>query len=186
LTINPSIPIEVKINAPSNEISPGDSLLLTAQLGDSSNLASISWQGTGLAPCKGCMNIQVNPSKSTVYQALVESTNGCKSKAEFQVFVVQENQVYAPTAFSPNGDNKNDRFFLAGKKNLKVTYFRIFDRWGTLVFEATNGALNDASIGWDGTYAGKVVPPGAFVWIAELELNSKTLQSYSGEAILLK
>jgi gliding motility-associated-like protein len=186
LTINSSIPIEVKINALSNEINPGDSLLLTAQLGDSSNLASISWQGTGLAPCKGCMNIQVNPSKSTVYQALVESTNGCKSQAEFQVFVVQENQVYAPTAFSPNGDNKNDRFFLAGKKNLKVTYFRIFDRWGTLVFEATNGALNDASIGWDGTYAGKVVPPGAFVWIAELELNSKTLQSYSGEAILLK
>ena len=186
LTIVASIPIEVSITAPTNEVAPGDSLQLTAVLGDSTGLASLQWVGTDLAPCNGCNSIQVNPSRSTVYQVQVLSTNGCRSQAVFNVFVVKKDQVYAPTAFSPNGDSKNDRFYLLGKKNLKIVQFRIFDRWGNLVYETSNGTLNDEAIGWDGTYGGKVVPPGTFVWIAELETANQVFQSYKGEAILLK
>jgi gliding motility-associated-like protein len=146
----------------------------------------LQWVGTDLAPCDGCNSIQVNPTRSTVYQVQVLSANGCRSQAAFNVFVVKKDQVYAPTAFSPNGDSKNDRFYLLGKKNLKIVQFRIFDRWGNLVYEASNGTLNDEAIGWDGTYGGKVVPPGTFVWIAELETADQVFQSYKGEAILLK
>lgn len=186
LTILASIPIEVSITAPGNEVAPGDSLQLTAVLGDSTGLASLQWVGTDLAPCDGCNSIQVNPTRSTVYQVQVLSTNGCRSQAVFNVFVVKKDLLYAPTAFSPNGDSKNDRFYLLGKKNLKIVQFRIFDRWGNLVYEVSNGTLNDEAIGWDGTYGGKVVPPGTFVWIAELETEDQVLQSYKGEAILLK
>ena len=186
LTILASLPIEVSITAPNNEIAPGDSLQLTAVLGDSTGLASLQWVGSDLAPCDGCNSIQVNPTRSTVYQVQVLNTNGCRSQAVFNVFVVKKDQVYAPTAFSPNGDSKNDRFYLLGKRNLRIVQFRIFDRWGNLVYEASNGTLNDETIGWDGTYGGKVVPPGTFVWIAELETEDQVLQSYSGEAILLK
>ncbi|AEE49108.1 gliding motility-associated C-terminal domain-containing protein [Haliscomenobacter hydrossis] len=185
LTILESVPIEVSISALGNEINPGDSLQLSAVL-DSSNLASIAWAGTDLAPCNGCMDIQVSPTRSAVYQVLVESSNGCKSQAVFNVFVVKEDQVFAPNVFSPNGDNKNDRFYLAGKKNLKIVHFRIFDRWGNLVYEVSEGTLNDEALGWDGTYGGKVVPPGTFVWVAELETEDKAIQLYSGEAILLR
>lgn len=186
LTIIASTPIEVSITAPTNEISPGDSLQLSADLADSTGLASLSWVGTDLAPCNGCMSIQVNPTRSTVYQVQVLSQNGCRSQALFNVFVVKKNQVYAPTAFSPNGDSKNDRFYLSGKKNLKILQFRVFDRWGNLVYEASNGTLNDEAIGWDGTYGGKIVPPGTFVWLAELEMEDQVVQTYQGEAILLR
>lgn len=186
LTILASIPIEVSITAPTNEVAPGDSLQLAAVLGDSTGLASLQWVGADLAPCNGCNSIQVNPTRSTVYQVQVLGANGCRSQAVFNVFVVKKDQVYAPTAFSPNGDSKNDRFYLSGKKNLKIVQFRIFDRWGNLVYETSNGTLNDEAIGWDGTYAGKVVPPGTFVWIAELETADQVFQSYKGEAILLK
>lgn len=186
LTILASIPIEVNITAPSNEISPGDSLQLSAKLADSTGLASLKWVGADLAPCDGCMSIQVNPVRSTVYQVQVLSTNGCRSQAVFNVFVVKKNQVYAPTAFSPNGDSKNDRFYLLGKKNLKILQFRVFDRWGNLVYETSNGVLNDEAIGWDGTYSGKPVPPGSFVWMAELETEDQVVQTFSGETILLR
>lgn len=186
LTIIASTPIEVSITAPTNEISPGDSLQLSAELADSTGLASLNWVGTNLAPCNGCMNIQVNPTRSTVYQVQVLSENGCRSQAVFNVFVVKKNQVYAPTAFSPNGDSKNDRFYLSGKKNLKILQFRVFDRWGNLVYEASNGTLNDEAMGWDGTYGGKIVPPGTFVWLAELEMEDQVVQTYQGEAILLR
>jgi gliding motility-associated-like protein len=185
LVINASLPIEVNITAPQNEIVLGDSLQLSVAL-DSTGLGSLVWLGPDLAPCNGCMSILVNPTRSAVYQVQVESRNGCKSQAIFNVFVVKNDQVYAPNAFSPNGDSKNDRFFLSGKKDLKILHFRIFDRWGTLVYTASNGMLNDEALGWDGTYSGKIVPPGAFVWMVELEADDQSVLQYSGEVILMK
>jgi gliding motility-associated-like protein len=66
-----------------------------------------------------------------------------------------------PQAFSPNGDDQNDKLYIRGLVS-DLKYFRVFDRWGNMVFQTT-----DASVGWDGIYKGKKMNPAVFVYSAE-------------------
>jgi gliding motility-associated-like protein len=70
--------------------------------------------------------------------------------------------ILVPKAFTPNNDGQNDRLFpfLIGIKTLR--YFKIYNRWGNLVYET-----NDASKGWDGIYKGLPQPMETYVWVAE-------------------
>ena len=67
-----------------------------------------------------------------------------------------------PTGFTPNGDGKNDKFkpFTVGITNLN--YFRVYNRWGQLIFSTAK--LND---GWDGRVSGREQPSGTYVWMVQ-------------------
>ncbi len=69
--------------------------------------------------------------------------------------------LYVPTAFSPNGDGLNDDFkpMALGMKSLDA--FRVYNRWGQLLFSTT-----DIGVGWDGTFGGAEQSPGTYVWYA--------------------
>ena len=70
---------------------------------------------------------------------------------------------YMPTIFSPNGDGINDFVFVQTNSRItEVTSFRIFDRWGNMVFEDHLFTPNDSSHGWDGVFKGKTVKPRVF------------------------
>ncbi|MBK6633553.1 MAG: gliding motility-associated C-terminal domain-containing protein [Chitinophagaceae bacterium] len=68
--------------------------------------------------------------------------------------------VYIPSAFTPNGDNVNETFGVID--NVAVQYFsmQIYNKWGQLIFIS-----NDIAKKWDGTYKGKQVPNGAYIWM---------------------
>jgi gliding motility-associated-like protein len=70
--------------------------------------------------------------------------------------ICEDPYVFVPNAFSPNGDGNNDIMYVRGLYIEKVI-FRIFDRWGELVFES-----NDVSYGWDGTYRGVLLQPDVY------------------------
>ena len=60
-------------------------------------------------------------------------------------------------------------------------YFRIFDRWGNLVFSTTN-----AAIGWDGRIKGTEQPTGTYVWMAEgIDYLGRTVQR-KGSVIIIR
>lgn len=85
--------------------------------------------------------------------------NGCESEMQKEVIVHPDFAVYAPTAFTPNGDGLNDKFEVKGV-GIKQFKIQIFSRWGDLIFEADN--LEDY---WDGRGPdGKLVPPGTYVY----------------------
>jgi gliding motility-associated-like protein len=80
-------------------------------------------------------------------------------------------QVYIPTSFSPNGDGKND-FLIFSAYNVDQIEFKVFDRWGEVVFETVN-----KDIFWDGTYKGEALPIGLYHWIVNYRgqnINGKT------------
>ena len=86
----------------------------------------------------------------------------------FNIQVVPEN-VFAPNAFTPNGDGTNDLFTLLadGEEELvEVLTLKVFSRWGELVYEGT-GPLS--STGWDGRYNGKECASDVYAWVAEVE-----------------
>ncbi|WNJ19572.1 gliding motility-associated C-terminal domain-containing protein [Pontibacter sp. G13] len=96
-----------------------------------------------------------------------EQTIGCADSITLGPFIVKsQGTVFMPTAFSPNGDNRNDVYLVKG--TLFNTYqLRIFNRWGQQVFESVN-----PEEGWNGQdqKSGGDVPEGVYVYFLEATL----------------
>jgi gliding motility-associated-like protein len=95
------------------------------------------------------------------YKVLVLNESGCADSAYVLVRIFKTNpQIFVPTAFTPNGDGLNDVFKPIAVGISKIDYFRVYNRWGQLVFSTTiNGQ------GWDGKVGGKEQGTGTFVWL---------------------
>jgi gliding motility-associated-like protein len=96
------------------------------------------------------------------YIIRLTTSSGCVTVDTQLVKTMKRADIYVPTAFTPNGDGRNDQLkpLLAGMKELR--YFRIYNRWGELFFQTS--AQNT---GWDGRIKGYDQPTQAVVWIAE-------------------
>lgn len=85
-----------------------------------------------------------------------------------------------PTAFSPNGDGINDGIFVRGF-SIKEMDFKIFNRWGELVFESFN-----QENGWDGTYKGQLQEMDAYAFILKVTFYDGTTTKRQGNITLLR
>ena len=107
-----------------------------------------------------------SPENTTTYYVTI-SGQACTKTDSIIIYVSEiicgPPYIYLPNAFTPNQDNKNDLLLVRGNYILDEEFvFRIFDRWGNLVFESF-----DPSTGWDGNYKGKACDPGVFVYYFE-------------------
>jgi gliding motility-associated-like protein len=94
------------------------------------------------------------------------SEYGCKDSTKRTVVSEEDLLIYVPNTFTPNKDGLNDVFLPQVTEGVDPQDYslRIFNRWGELIFETRN--LNQ---GWDGTYQGKVVKDGSYVWQMEFK-----------------
>lgn len=120
-------------------------------------------------------------SNGITYTVTARTNEGCTATDDITIKVFTKPELYVPTAFTPNGDGLNDEFRIvpAGIKELK--YFRVFNRFGELVFTTTNPA-----IGWNGTYKGKPQDAATFVWMAEGVAFDGTVLFRKGTAVLIR
>ena len=97
-----------------------------------------------------------------VYSVLliVTTSNGCENEILKEVTIHPDFSVYAPNAFTPNGDGLNDFFEVKGL-GIKTYLLQVYSRWGDLMYESNN--LEDQ---WDGKFNGKLVPVGTYVYVA--------------------
>ena len=176
--------IKPELTLPQNvRVSFGESYKLTASLNIPLALVdTIIWSpAEGITLTKEMNVVTVSTFNNIRYTATVISKNGCEDQASVQ-FRVEEPHIWAPNVFSPiNKDGENDSFYLfsSGSSVRQVVSLQVYDRWGTLIFLNQGGATDTERSGWDGTYRGKVLGPGVFIWYAEVELAD-------GEHIQLK
>ena len=97
------------------------------------------------------------------YKLVVRDQSGCADSAYVLVKVFKTSpQIFVPTAFTPNGDGRNDVFRPIAVGITRIEYFRVYNRWGQLVFSTTvNGQ------GWDGKIGGKEQGTAAFAWLVK-------------------
>jgi gliding motility-associated-like protein len=103
------------------------------------------------------------PSEGIRYKLIIYNEEGCADSAYINVKVFSTKAtVFVPTAFTPNGDLKNDviRPIAVGIKQLE--YFRIYNRWGQLVFTTTTNGQ-----GWDGKINGQPQVSSVYVWVVK-------------------
>ena len=97
------------------------------------------------------------------YKVYIQDDFPCRDSASVTVRVFKTNpQIFVPTAFTPNGDRKNDRFTFVPVGISKIDYFRVYNRWGQLVYSSVSPYP-----GWDGKIGGQEQGSGVFVWIVK-------------------
>jgi gliding motility-associated-like protein len=135
---------------------------------------------TGL-DCDTCATVNAKPAETTTYCVTVTNANACKDSACVKVtvdFICGE--IFVPTIFSPNEDGKNDELCVLGNC-VETLNFTIYSRWGEKVFETT-----DSKICWDGTYKGKLMNTGVFVYVLEATLTDGTIVQEKGNFTLVR
>jgi len=101
------------------------------------------------------------------YYVHVSSEYGCAANDSIKITVVGQASFVVPSAFTPNGDGRNDVFRPIAVGCKGINYFRVFNRWGQQVYYSTS-----LDVGWDGTFNNKQSDVGTYYWeISYSELN---------------
>ncbi len=115
---------------------------------------------------------------------------GCKASDQVNIFVVENRFVIVPTGFAPaaGGNTANDLLHVHGNSRMvdKIDLFQVFDRWGERLYEAADFAINDLSVGWDGTFRGKEMPAGVYAWVVEVSFVDGRKELYKGSTTLVR
>ena len=117
-----------------------------------------------------------------IYWLEVIDDNNCKGTDT--IIVAQKDcmeGLFVPDAFTPNGDGLNDVFRPMLFGDIKSFMFRIYNRWGQVVFETTTPGK-----GWDGNYIEQNQDSNVFVWSCTYQLNGKQPEQKSGKVVLIR
>ncbi len=167
----------------------GDSLQLNLVMNFTpAEIDTILWTGGAGLSCYDCPRPTARPFSSTTYDVEVISLDGCRARTQVQALVDEREAVYVPNAFSPNGDGVNDLLSpLAAVHRVNgIRKFEIFDRWGNQVYLAEQLPVDGSGGGWDGTFRGRALPVGAYVWWAEVELTDGRPVLLKGDVTILR
>ena len=181
LLVNP-IPV---ITLPSPQITP---LATPIQLPATytNNIIGYTWTPSNGLSCTDCPQPLASPKTNTVYTVSAVDDNGCRNSAKVQVIVLcQGANVFVPNTFSPNGDGSNDVFYVRGRGLDRVKSLRIYNRWGELVFEKVNFAVNNPSVGWNGTYNGRKLTPDVYVYQVDVFCDNSESIRFEGNVSLI-
>ncbi len=116
-----------------------------------------------------------------LYTIQIKTTSGCVTVDTQMVKTFKKIEIYVPTVFTPNGDGLNDYLkpVLMGFK--KVNYFRVYNRWGQLLFQ-----MNSDLPGWNGTVKGVLQDMQAIVWMIEAEDVDGIIHQKKGSSIIMR
>jgi gliding motility-associated-like protein len=139
------------------------------------------WQPDFSITATNIENPTVNPPLTTLYIVTVVDNNGCITADSILVTINNYDEVFIPTAFSPNGDGANDILQIIDRGVADLEYFEIYNRWGELVFRTT-----DINQGWDGKYEGKDQDVGTYVYTLKARLTKEADQLQNGTITLVR
>jgi gliding motility-associated-like protein len=130
-------------------------------------------------------NPYAHPVTTTSYKLTVTSTSGCDAIGFFKINVFGPLNI--PNAFTPNGDGRNDVFYvLGGEEGTQVKTFSVFNRLGQQIFHVHDVPSNDPAFGWNGYFNGAQEPAGSYVYLIEIGLAGGMTRSFRGSFLLIR
>jgi gliding motility-associated-like protein len=175
--INPSL-VQASVNPPI--VNPGSTVTLT---GSPSGYPFYQW-----VPSTGVLNPNSQTTEATVdvttVFTLLVSDGICSVNDTVEVKVYEIicdlPYVFVPNAFSPNNDGNNDVLYVRGLFVEKML-FRVFDRWGEMVFEST-----DVNFGWNGIYQDRKLDPDVYDYYLQVTCYGGLEKITKGNVTLMK
>ncbi len=145
----------------------------------SSNAAQYQWLYPPIGSSTNTdLNIKYTDTGIYTITLIAISSHQCTDSITNTVIVSNDLQILVPNAFTPNGDNVNDVFkpIGVGIQKLQIT---IYNRWGELMYSS-----DDKNGGWDGTFMGKQVQQGAYLYLIEAKGLYGPFQYFKGMIML--
>ena len=159
-TIPISIPTELNIPSPSTiEFNSNQQIIQDAVWLWSSSEFELSCTDcpfpTALAETSGVVNLTITLGECTFNRVIS--------------VIIPDNAVYIPNAFRPSSIQNNERFRISPNSSFDRLTLKIFDRWGSLVFQEDTQEFSSDQSGWDGLVNGDLASSGVYVYIATIE-----------------
>lgn len=146
------------------------------------------WSSRNFLSCTDCPDALAFPPVDMDYTLEAIAEGGCSVTRTFRIQVQDNRRLYAPTAFSPNGDDRNDRWrIFTGPQAEAITGLQIADRWGGIRYVQPETALPPAEAGWDGRDgAGRELGPGIYLYTATVRFTDGSSEIIGGEITLMR
>ncbi len=130
-----------------------------------------SWMPSGMFINQRSKSQRLLADSSLRISVTAESDIGCRDTAFVSLLITPLDDVYVPSAFTPNSDGKNDVVSVVSSA-IKEMDFKIFNRWGQMVFYT-----KDKYKSWDGKFRGLLQPAGTYVYIVKVKkVDGKTVE----------
>lgn len=157
---------------------PGESIMLTPQ----GNCSFYTWSPNYHLSAINIETPVANPPVTTKYFVAGTTEFGCKIIDSITIRISDETILDLPSAFSPgSGTSINDDLKIIKRGLATLSYFRIFNRWGELVFET-----QDIEKGWNGQFKGKVQPMGTYVYVIDAKTSTGKRFYKQGNVTLIR
>lgn len=171
VVINPAIP-GIKY-PPARVVKNVPALISARNIGQ-----QYAWQPPGGLNNPNVRSPMVTITDDMVYRIRITSAGGCITVDTLEVQAFSKAEVYVPKAFTPNGNNANDLLRPILVNVPVVHFFRVYNRWGQLVYQTQTPGE-----GWNGIYKNTFQPMETYTWVFEgkdldgniIKLNGKTL-----------
>ncbi|MCP4439635.1 MAG: T9SS type B sorting domain-containing protein [Aureispira sp.] len=173
---------------PDRNIKLGDTIQVKAGL-NFVDYYSYKWSSNdGDIECDDCRATSMLPvADEKRYYIRIEDEKGCFSVDSMLVNVAKRRQLFIPNAFSPNEDGNNEFLDVYTNRDVaQIKDYKIYDRWGVLLFHKTDIPRHWKQFGWDGMYKGKPMNTGVFVYVIEVEFLDGVVERYAGDVTLLR
>ena len=166
-------------------IGTGSSTTLTSK--SSNDIIKWSWSPSTYLNSTTTQSPVSTPRTNIAYVVTGTTKYGCEARDSVNIKLqCQENNLFIPTAFTPNKDRLNDFFYPLGKGIRLVKHFIVFNRAGEKIFEKSNFNINDAYAGWNGTFKGIEAPSGVYVYMIEVECDTGDIFTSKNTVTLIR
>ncbi len=158
---------------------PGQNFTIFPQ----TNCSNFSWTPATFLSATNVMNPTVTNATNSIQYAVSATTEyGCTTFDTIIITISPQSLIALPNAFSPgNGNTPNDFLQLQHMGTATLNYFRVFNRWGQMVFESNN--IND---GWNGKFNSTPQPMGTYIYqISAKDNNGKSFEK-TGNITLIR
>lgn len=187
--INLFEPNEIIVDLGNDKIIPfGSSVTLNSNVFNALGNVDYRWVSSNLdmLSCTSCPDPVFNGDREASFELIAIDANGCRGNDFIAVRLQNSSPLSVPTAFTPNDDGENDILVVFGNDIKQVNQFKIFDRWGELIYVNEDFDVNDRTIGWDGNFKGDIAPSGLYYWFADVEFINGFNESYNGNTTLIR
>lgn len=142
--------------------------------------------------CKNACAQIIKPLNDGYYILQVESVDGCLGLDTINLIIDRNRNVFIPNVFSPNVDGTNDFFevFADEQSVEEITNFRVYDRWGNLVFQnpqpfKPTESRNNGNR-WNGYYKDTQANLGVYVYLCEVKFVDGVIITFRGDVMLMR
>jgi gliding motility-associated-like protein len=163
-----------------------ESLSLNAEV-IATSAYSLHWTPAGSLNCDSCLNPIIVGAPDTAYTLTATTAEGCSDSSRVSLQLALDKFIYIPNAFSPNGDGRNDYFELfPGCGVERILRFQIYNRWGSLLFDAPSFNPHQGTYRWDGYFRTEALNTSVYTWLVEVLYLDGTRELLSGDVQLVR